>query len=85
MDALRCRGTDWCAEDDIVALVSWQRMLVDSPGSWRLAKPMITPIIGINRRRDSYRKSACRSMMCITHFDIRIISSSWIPDKLARR
>ena len=22
MDALRCRGTDWCAEDDIVALVS---------------------------------------------------------------
>ena len=21
MDALRCRGTEWCAEEDIVALV----------------------------------------------------------------
>ena len=24
MEALRCRGTDWWAEDDIVALISWR-------------------------------------------------------------
>ena len=33
MDALRCRGTDWWAEDDIVALISWQGVVSRQHGN----------------------------------------------------